>query len=133
MPSLACGLTLCLHRDGGFCIERMDRGCCGHHEHVAAVEQCCDPSPAVPTEHQTTIGEPLCDCTHLALSEQPQATDSARRDAAIASHFCWNSPAAAVLSSGLPRLPTGRLAGTGDAACGPGVALSFLASVMLRC
>jgi hypothetical protein len=137
IPSLACGLTLCLHSDGGFCLESPERDCCGHHQGLEAThDDCCgshDEHPASPYT-SSGIGKPSCDCTHVALLSQPQFTHKVGRDQGNATlhhlgmpSVLFTAPASAV-SLGVPLSREAETAGGGNSG-----ALSFLAPVMLRC
>jgi hypothetical protein len=133
VPSLACGLTLCLHDDGGFCVELSNNGCCGHHDQCAAADDGCGGHEhSANTEHPHTIGTPPCDCTHLALPDQAQMADRLRREVPIASQFAGDL-AVAFHTSVPVCLPAAALSAPAKAAGEQSAALSFLEPVMLRC
>lgn len=133
LSSLA-GATLCLHSDGGFCLERESDGHCQQHDGPAAADPCCCGSVDQPANHaRNTIGITPCDCTHLAIADHPQM--SAKPDengnskplswGAIAINLIFTEPGAAMSSSHATPVVI--------AGAGPSAALSFLAPVMLRC
>lgn len=71
VPALAGGMVLCLHADGGYCLE-MERDCCGHSHRE--LDPACFPTHA---EHSVGIEhrcEHTCACTHLALPSVTPAT-----------------------------------------------------------
>lgn len=70
VPALAGGMVLCLHADGGYCLE-MERDCCGH-SHRELDPACC-PAHAEPVGIEPGC-EHGCDCTHLALPSVTPAT-----------------------------------------------------------
>lgn len=133
LSSLA-GATLCLHSDGGFCLEPKSGGHCGHRNEPAAVDPCCGGSVDQPADHaENTIGLTPCDCTHLTIADHPQTAVKPDKDdssqhlslGAIFVGWVCTEPAAA------PPLGYGSRAERPGA--GPSAALSFLAPVMLRC
>ena len=135
VSSLAGGLTLCLHADGGFCVELPGADCCGHHLVVAVQDDCCGASD----EHSAgapgaVLDASTSDCTHVALPHQTQVTSKIGGDRHLAStHPFFLLPGlghwqlAAHSGNNRPQIDSQHV---GDNDCG---ALSFLAPVMLRC
>jgi hypothetical protein len=130
LSSLA-GATLCLHMDGGFCLERTADGQC-QHRLPPATDPCCGNHLAVPADvSETSIGVAPCDCKHLAIADDPQLSVKSGED--YSQHL---NAGPTVLSLIVPQTVT--IALVRDtyaeiAGAGPSGALSFLAPVMLRC
>jgi hypothetical protein len=134
IPYLASGLTLCLHADGGFCLEQHKDGHCSHHGASAKTDRCCSGAPEDRPASDSTVGDPLCDCTHLAIADQPQMAGKVRRDEAIASHLVLGTLAVNLISGPESASAADLLGNRAQiAGGGPSAALSFLAPVMLRC
>lgn len=134
LPSVARGMMLCLHADGGFCLEAGDEACCDErHEHDATALGCCGESPGDTALRGTNDGPP-CDCTHLALVDDPRAAGKLARAEIDAGDLSLRiaainltALAGAVARGDLPRETLS------SRASGPSAALLFLAPVMLRC
>ena len=60
------GTIVCLHADGGFCVERQEAECCRHH--APSVDECCQGHLPLPTGNSGIGDDSSCDCTHLAIS-----------------------------------------------------------------
>lgn len=125
---------LCLHADGGYCLEAKGAACCGE-SHREAEDVCCGThaehsAKAVGIEVRCEHG---CDCTHLALPNLTPATGKVSQ--------AKSSEQNLDLSSGVVS-PTALLsAAISDRGASPAplafggrsAALLSLASVMLRC
>ncbi len=134
IPFLTSGLTLCLHADGGFCLEQQTDGCCGHRGASAKADRCCGGAADDQPASDCTIGDSPCDCTHLAIADQPQMASKVRRDEAGASHLALGNLAAKLISAPDSASSASLLGNRAQiAGGGPSAALSFLAPVMLRC
>jgi hypothetical protein len=134
IPYLAGGLTLCVHADGGFCLESEVDDCCTHHREQVAAHECWGIPADELADCHSTIGQAPCDCTHLAIPDQPQLAGKVRHDQRIASYLNWRTPAVIrIAHEGGAGTALLSQASTAMAGSRHSAALSFLAPVMLRC
>src|SRR5688572_14210336 len=127
-------MVLCLHADGGYCLEAKGAACCGQ-SHGEAEHLCCGThgersAAAIGIEVRCEHG---CDCTHLALPNVTPATGKVNQAKSSEQNlnlsFGVVSPtallSAAISDQGASAAPL--------AFGGRRAALELLASVMLRC
>lgn len=124
------GATLCLHADGGFCVERAADNQCRHHQ-PAAKTLCCTNHAAQPDLGELSIGASPCVCRHLAIADDPELSPK-RSSEEI--QLLNSGPIVVSLIVPKASLAAKSPAKSWDKTCAwPSAALSFLAPVMLRC
>ncbi|HUE71749.1 MAG TPA: hypothetical protein VMP01_12755 [Pirellulaceae bacterium] len=124
------GAILCLHADGGFCLEREGTECCVHPE-TPTVSDCCAMDAKSGARHDGLSRHSSCDCTHVAIEADPLL--AVRRVEADPSHGGSGDCGLQIADCGIEVQSAIRNLKSTIDYTGAHAALSFLEPVRLRC